>query len=91
MQALPLRGGRVGEAMTPVRVECYSGYKRDERPVRFWLDGREYHVDEVLAEWREPEAAYFRVRSGDTVIVLRYDLVLEEWSAETRTRRPASQ
>ena len=24
-----------------VRVECYSGRKADERPVRFWLDERD--------------------------------------------------
>ena len=32
-------------------VECYSGRKADERPVRFWLDGKQYQVEAVLARY----------------------------------------
>jgi hypothetical protein len=31
-----------------VEVDRYSGYKADERPVRFRLDGHEYQVGELL-------------------------------------------
>ena len=31
-----------------LRVECYSGRRADERPVRFWLEGSEYRVEAVL-------------------------------------------
>ena len=26
-------------------VQCYSGRKPDERPVRFWLEGKQYEVE----------------------------------------------
>jgi hypothetical protein len=29
-------------------VVCYSGYKGDERPVRFRLGGQDYFVEELL-------------------------------------------
>jgi hypothetical protein len=32
-------------------VECYAGHKADERPVRFWPDEKQYHVDAVLDQW----------------------------------------
>ncbi len=32
-----------------VRVECYSGRKADERPVRFWLDERVSKMERELA------------------------------------------
>lgn len=56
-----------------VRVECYSGHKADERPLRFYLGEREYQVEALLDQWYGPEATYFRVRAGDgNVYVLRH-------------------
>ena len=46
-------------------VECYSGHKADERPVRFRLDGREYSIHEVLDQWYEPESISYKVRADD--------------------------
>jgi len=37
-------------------VECYSGRKADERPARFWLEGKEYRVEAVLDQWYDPES-----------------------------------
>jgi len=55
-----------------VRVECYSGYKADERPVRFWLDEHAYQVEEVLDRWYGTEDAFFKVRADDgNLYVLR--------------------
>jgi len=48
-----------------LEVDCYSGSRADERPLRFRLDGREYAVDAVLDRWYEPESIYYRVRAGD--------------------------
>ena len=42
-------------------VECYSGRKADEHPVRFFLDGREYRVEAVLDQWYEPESISYKV------------------------------
>ncbi len=46
-------------------VECYSGHKGDERPVRFRLDDNEYSVEEVLDQWYGPDRVYFKVRAND--------------------------
>ena len=46
-------------------VECYAGHKSDERPVRFWLDEKQYHVDAVLDQWYGPDGIFFKVRADD--------------------------
>jgi hypothetical protein len=57
-----------------VEVECYSGRIRDERPVRFRLDGHAYMVEEVLDQWYGPEHVFFKVRADDrNVYILRHE------------------
>ena len=51
--------------MTEMRVECYSGYRPDERPLRFVFHGHEYEVQDLDGQWYSPEATYFRVRAQD--------------------------
>lgn len=53
--------------MKPMKlsVECYSGRKADERPVRFWLEGKLYHVQRVLDQWYNPEHIFYTVRADD--------------------------
>jgi hypothetical protein len=46
-------------------VECYSGRKADERPVRFWLEGRKYQVEAVLDQWYDPEYIFYKMRADD--------------------------
>ncbi len=48
-----------------LRVVCYSGYKADERPLRFQLGDNEYFVEEVLDQWYGPEDVFFKVRASD--------------------------
>jgi hypothetical protein len=48
-----------------LNVECYSGRKADERPVRFWLEGRQYVVKAVLDQWYDPESISYKVRDDD--------------------------
>jgi hypothetical protein len=54
--------------MNPVKlsVECYSGRKADERPVRFRLGGRLYQVEAVLDQWYDPESVSYKVRADDS-------------------------
>lgn len=68
-----------------VRVECYSGYKADERPLRFWLDEHPYEVVDILDRWYGPDHAYFKVRAADgNVYILRRAAECEsEWSLES--------
>jgi len=46
-------------------VECYSGRKADERPVRFRLEGRQYVVETVLDHWYDPKSVSYKVRADD--------------------------
>jgi hypothetical protein len=50
-----------------ITVQCYSGYKGDQRPIRFSLHGVDYFVDEILDQWRGPDAMFFEVRASGTV------------------------
>ena len=60
------------QGQTSLEVDCYSGYTVGERPVRFRLEGREYCIEEVLDQWREPDSNFYRVRADDgRVYVLR--------------------
>ena len=49
--------------MTEMRVECYSGYRAEERPLRFVFHGHEYEVQDLDGQWYSPDATYFRVRA----------------------------
>ena len=55
-----------------VEVGCYSGYKGDERPVRFRLGGQDYLVEELLDQWYGPQDVFFKVKANDgNVYILR--------------------
>jgi hypothetical protein len=54
-------------------VECYSGRKADERPVRFRLQGRQYRVKAVLDQWYEPDNTSYKVKADDgNLYILRH-------------------
>jgi hypothetical protein len=48
-----------------VTVECYSGRKADEKPVRFRLERKQYSVEVVLDQWYDPESIFYKVRADD--------------------------
>lgn len=48
-----------------IEVECYSGGRADERPLRYRLDGRWIAVRRVVRQWREPDAEVFEVEGPD--------------------------
>jgi len=56
-----------------VEVECYSGRKADERPVRFRLDHYDYIIEEVLDEWLGTDNTFFKVLADDgNLYILRH-------------------
>lgn len=66
-----------------IHVECYAGYKADERPVSFILDGKKLVVEKVIDQWRSPEFEYFKVLADDGKgYLLRNDLGNGEWALE---------
>ena len=69
--------------MLEIRVQCYSGYRADERPLRFEFHGRSFEVAEVEDRWYSPGAVYFRVRATDgDFYVLRHDEGIDTWFLE---------
>lgn len=69
--------------MSDVSVECYAGYRADERPRRFTLRGRAYYVQNLDGQWYSPGATYFRVRAEDgNFYVLRHDEAQDCWTLD---------
>jgi hypothetical protein len=65
-----------------IEVECYAGFKADERPLRFKL-GTEWHdVEEVLDRWYGPGDVYFKVRTGSTDVYILRQAGDGEWSLD---------
>jgi hypothetical protein len=68
-----------------IQIECYSGYKANERPVAFTYRDRRWEVAEIVDRWYEggldpasPQVNYFKVRTTDgSIFLLRY--VFDEW------------
>lgn len=74
----------------PVCVECYSGFKADERPLRLHLGDRTLEVAAIEDRWYSPGETYFRVLTDDgDRYVLRHTEAQDVWAlsafrAETR-------
>lgn len=72
-----------------IRVECYAGFRADERPLRFSLADKSLEVIEVQDRWYSPGASYFRVLASDgNFYVLRHaeDAQQGEWTLESFRR-----
>jgi hypothetical protein len=69
--------------MSEIYVDCYAGYRANERPLRFILRGREFRVEELDDRWYSPDASYFRVRADDgNFYVLRHDEFRDVWTLD---------
>jgi hypothetical protein len=63
-----------------IKVECYSGYRAEETPVRFYLGERSIEVSEVLDRWLDPSHRYFKLRGDDNgIYILRHSTVEDSW------------
>lgn len=66
-----------------VEVECYAGYKADERPMRLKMGENTLEIVEVEDRWYSPGETYFRVRvEGGDRYVLRHEEAQDVWSLE---------
>ena len=64
-----------------VRVEAYSGFKADERPLRLHLSDRTLEVAAVEDRWYSPGETYFRVLTEDgDRYVLRHSEAQDVWT-----------
>jgi len=51
----------INEKNLIIKVECYAGYKADERPISFILDGHKLMVEQITDRWLGPEFEFFKV------------------------------
>jgi len=74
-----------------LKVDCYSGYKADERPLRFSLGdkpgGQVFEVKEVLDQWYGVGYECFKVLADDgNFYVLRHRQVEDNWVLDSFRR-----
>jgi hypothetical protein len=63
-----------------VTVDCYAGYKANQRPVAFSLGRKKITVAEILDQWHGPNHTYFKVLAEDTnIYILRYSEAHDLW------------
>jgi hypothetical protein len=73
--------------MNGIKVECYAGYKADQRPLRFAMGDQILEVREVEDQWYSPTSRHFRVRASDgNIYILRYDEEQDRWSLDAFRR-----
>lgn len=71
-----------------IQVECYSGFKANERPVAFTDKGERLDIEEIVDRWYEGGLDssrlvidYFKVKATDgNVYLLRYQSGSDTWS-----------
>jgi hypothetical protein len=79
-----------------LEVECYSGRKADERPIRFRLNERQYLVEEVLDQWYGPQDVFFKLRADDGNLYTcgsepRFPIRLGNWCRSAGSWRSANE
>ncbi len=67
-----------------LKVECYSGYKAEERPLRFSFRDKPgaqiLEVNEVLDQWYGVGYECFKVLAGDgNIYILRHQEPEDNW------------
>jgi len=73
-------------------VECYSGSRADERPLRFaFRGGKDRHkleVNEVLDQWYGVGYQCFKVRADDgNIYILRHQQDEDTWRLDSFRRQ----
>jgi hypothetical protein len=75
-----------------LKVECYAGYRADERPLRFTpqaAGGRTYEVKEILDQWYGTGYRCFKVRADDNnLYILRHSEEDDIWTLDSFRRAP---
>jgi hypothetical protein len=71
----------------PIRIECHSGYKADEYPVRFYWDDVLFEISKILDRWYQgdsdpefTESDYFKVKTVSSgQFILKHDMKNDLW------------
>lgn len=68
-------------------VRCLAGYRANEKPVSFLVNGREIKILTILKSWREPDHLCFKVETEHRkVYELRYHEYEDSWHARESAR-----
>lgn len=71
-----------------VEVTAYSGYKANERPLAFSVEGERFEVQEIIDRWYGVENDYFKVLANDQrVYILKWQRLLDAWLLVNVTER----
>jgi hypothetical protein len=71
-------------------VECYHGYKGDEKPLSFIYQNRQWQIIDIIDRWyeggmdyRQPIKNYFKVVSKEgKIFLLCFNPKLNSWSVQ---------
>lgn len=71
-----------------IKVECYSGYKGNERPTRFFMGDRAVEIAKIVDRWYGENGSYFRVLGSDeNLYILRGPLADGDWELISFTHK----
>ena len=63
-----------------IEVIGYSGYKANERPLRFVLNRQELEVKKVLDRWAGQDHDYFKILAEDKrIYLIKWQRFLDIW------------
>jgi hypothetical protein len=69
--------------MVEIHVKCYSGYRSDERPLRFVLGGTPLDVKELDGRWYSSGVTFFYVIASDrNFYALRHEEAPNLWTLD---------
>jgi hypothetical protein len=70
----------MSQEVKKIEVIAYSGYKSNERPLRFVLNDKSVEISGVLDRWYGEEHDYFKVLADDGyVYLLKWHRSLDIW------------
>ena len=73
----------MGKRRSDIAVECYSGYRADERPVSFISEGKKLMVEKIIEQWRTPDADYYKVLAHNGKgYLLVHEIIKDAWVLE---------
>ncbi|MBW2039065.1 MAG: hypothetical protein JRI46_05625 [Deltaproteobacteria bacterium] len=63
-----------------LKVECYSGYKVNQRPLVFFLGKKKLQVKKTIDQWYGPDHTYFKILAEDeNIYILKYSEINDHW------------
>ena len=66
--------------MDQIRVDCYAGYRGDEKPCRVYCGSLRLDIKTIRDQWITPETSCFKVVTGDDcAYLLEQEVSTGQW------------